>query len=144
MRAVLDYGCIVYMSAAESNLKSFYSFGWIGYDKVHGVGLCHLKPSLTVPSSAIPHWRFFMPSIDTSLQQKVKDKAKLVPKGTIVQNYVYQHKIFIFTDGSKEPETGHTGAAFFIPQCEAAVKERASDPLSVYAAELLRILSALQ
>ncbi|KAJ8333541.1 hypothetical protein SKAU_G00415490 [Synaphobranchus kaupii] len=65
----------------------------------------------------------------------------MVPKSTIVQ---HQHKIFIFTDGSKEPET-----AFFIPHCEVAVKKRAvkkraSDHLSVYTVELLRILLAIQ
>ncbi len=67
-------------------------------------------------------------------------------KWTIVQNYIdqHQHKIFIFTDGSKEPETGHTGAAFFIPHCEVAVKKRASDHLSAYTAELLGILLALK
>ncbi len=57
---------------------------------------------------------------------------------------LYRDKLFIFTDGSKLPETGHTGATFFISHYEIAVKIRAVDHVSVYTVELLAILLALQ
>lgn len=51
----------------------------------------------------------------------------------------YQDELFIFTDGSKQPETVRTGAAFFIPHYEVAFKTRATDHLSVYTVELLEV-----
>ncbi len=72
------------------------------------------------------------PITNISLQQMLKEKSKIIPQRIIVQNYMdlYQDKIFIFTDGSKQPETGRTGAAFFISHNEIAVKKRAADNLS--------------
>ena len=43
----------------------------------------------------------------------------------------------IYTDGFKDPRTGHTGSAF-------VVQERITYHLAVYTAELMAILLALQ
>ncbi len=64
-----------------------------------------------------------------------------MPQRIIVQNYLdlYRDKLFIFTDEPKKPETGRTGAAFFISNYNISVKKRAADHLSVYTVELLAI-----
>lgn len=71
----------------------------------------------------------------------MKEKPKRVPTWEIAQNYIDQHFVDkILIDGSKDPETGRTGAAVFIAHCEMAVKKTAADHHSVYPAELLGIL----
>jgi ribonuclease HI len=50
----------------------------------------------------------------------------------------------LFTDGSKDPKTRRTGAAFSVPEFQVAVTKRATDHLSVYTLELLAILLAAE
>jgi len=50
----------------------------------------------------------------------------------------------LFTDGSKGPDTGHAGAAVYIPVSESYIKRRLSDHVSVSTTELTAILMALQ
>lgn len=218
MRSVFDYGCIAYMSAAESNLKkldviqaqalricsgsfktspvsamqvemgemplgirrvklmmaywvniqgqseshpaksllidcwehnktNFISFGWIGDAKAEVIGLRQLDYSSTVIQSSIPPWLFPTPRVDLDIQQELKDMSKKLPESRIVQNYFDLHfadSMFIFTDGSKDPDTGRAGAAVYIPASESYIKKRISDNVSVYTTELIAILMALQ
>ncbi len=55
----------------------------------------------------------------------LKEKSKIIPQRIIVQNYMdlYRDKLFIFTDGSKLPETGRTGATFLISHYEITVQK---------------------
>ncbi len=88
-----------------------------------------------------------MPLIDLQLQEEIKSKSKLMPVWCIVKNYMELHftnKIIVFTDGSKNPENGRTGAAVYIPQCEENIKKRTTDYLSVYTVELVAIILGLQ
>ncbi len=48
------------------------------------------------------------------------------------------------TDGSKEPESGRTAAAVYIPTFKIKMAKRLSDHLSVFITELLAIILALQ
>lgn len=109
------------------------------------IGLNQLQIGPTVAILMIPPWKFIKPSVNIILQQILKENSKIMPEWIIVQNYVkqYQEELFIFTDGSKQPETGRTGAAFFIPRYEVAVKKRTTDYLSVYTVGLVAILLAL-
>ena len=50
----------------------------------------------------------------------------------------------VFTDGSKDPDTGRTGAAVYIPQYKIHIKKRTTDQLSVYAVKLLAIILGLE
>ncbi len=50
----------------------------------------------------------------------------------------------VFTDGSKDPITGVTGAAIVVPRQMSEMSRRTSDHLSVYAVELFAILMALE
>lgn len=45
---------------------------------------------------------------------------------------------------SKDPLSGYTGAAVFIPRFNIVIKERTSEHISVYAAELVAILLGLR
>ncbi|XP_050975638.1 uridine 5'-monophosphate synthase isoform X1 [Labeo rohita] len=217
MRSVLDYGCIAYMSAAESNLReldvlqaqalricsgafksspvssmqvemgemplrirrielmmaywvslqgqngkhpvksilkecwehnetNYTSFGWVGDAKARNVGLHQLQYSNTVPLSPIPPWLFPLPAVDLRIQQELKDNSNNIPIWYIVQKYFEEHfpqSQVIFTDGSKDPETGCAGAAVYVPMCEFYIKKRVTNHLSVYTTELLAIILAL-
>lgn len=50
-------------------------------------------------------------------------------------------KTLIYTDGSKELDSGKTAAGVFIPCYDVAIKERASDHLTVFTVELLAKIS---
>lgn len=56
----------------------------------------------------------------------------------------YYNSIQIFTDGSKNPDTGHTAAAVYIPHFKYSIEKRITDHVSVYTAEMIGILMALQ
>ena len=82
-----------------------------------------------------------------SRSSRRKTIPKKIPTWTIVQNYInhqYPDKLFIFTDGSKDPEAGRTGTAIFIPKFNIGIKNRTSNHLSVYAVEMMGIILALQ
>lgn len=49
----------------------------------------------------------------------------------------------LFSDGSKDPETGLTWTAVYIPQYEIAIIKRTTNNLSVYTVELMGVLIAL-
>ena len=70
-----------------------------------------------------------MPSVDFNIQQKLNKKTRQGDTGVIVQKHIeqnYPKRVSIFTDGSKEPDYGRTGAAVYIPEFKVAVKERAT------------------
>lgn len=50
----------------------------------------------------------------------------------------------IYTDGSKDPDSGKVSCAFFIPQLKLRVGYRLSDNIAVFSAESVAILKALQ
>jgi len=56
----------------------------------------------------------------------------------------YGYYVHVFTDGSKNPENGKTSCAFYIPELKIKVFKRLTDHLSVYAAEMMAIMFALQ
>ncbi len=56
----------------------------------------------------------------------------------------YYEMVQIFTDGSKGSENMKAGMTVVIPQYEIFIKKRTSDFLSVFTAELVAILVALQ
>jgi len=88
-----------------------------------------------------------MPSVDFNIQQKFKKNTRQGVSGVMVQKYIeqnYANSVVIFTDGSKEPENGRTGAAVYIPEFKVAIKKRTTDHVSVYTVELLAIRVRVQ
>ncbi len=57
---------------------------------------------------------------------------------------VYHAFVPVYTDGSKDPNTGRTGFAFSIPSLNISVNRSTSDHLSVYTVEMMAIATALQ
>ncbi len=49
-----------------------------------------------------------------------------------------------FIYGSKDPVSGRTAAAVYIHEFQNSIKKRINDHISVYAAELIAVMVALQ
>ena len=78
-----------------------------------------------------------------NMEYQEKKLADLVQEFYNYANGKYGEHVYIYTDGSKEPITGATGAAVVIPSHHITVK-RTSDHLSIYAVELCTILLAIE
>ncbi len=64
-----------------------------------------------------------------------------------VQQYIeqtYYSTVKIYTDGSKDPESGFTAAAVYIPQFKVKISQSISDQISVFTTEIIAIFIALQ
>lgn len=88
-----------------------------------------------------------MPTVDLQIFNLINENQKYVPKETIVQQHLDSHYfqfLQIYTDGSKDPETGRTSAAMYIPQFKYKSAKRTVNNISVYAAEMIAIQIALQ
>ena len=62
---------------------------------------------------------------------------------TVISKRNREH-ICIFTDGSKDPETGATGAAFVVQGWNVEICKRISNFLSIFKVELYAIQMAVQ
>ncbi len=56
----------------------------------------------------------------------------------------YRDYIHIYTDGSKDPESGRTGSAIFRVNQGDEESKRTTDDLNVYTVELYAIMMALE
>ncbi len=64
-----------------------------------------------------------------------------------MQQYIeqtYYSTVKIYTDGSKDPESGFTAAVVYIPQFKVKISKRISDHISVFTTEIIAIFLALQ
>ena len=93
-----------------------------------------------------PRWHTLPPRTDDSLSHSVK-KSEDVP---IVMRALalelvekYSDTLRVYTDGSKEPDGGRVAAAFYVEEIEFGHAVRLNDGLSVYAAELTAVLTAI-
>ncbi len=88
-----------------------------------------------------------MPTVDLQIFNLINENQKYVPKETIVQQHFDSHYfqfLQMYTDGSKDPETGRTSAAMYIPHFKYKSEKRTANNISVYAAEMIAIQIALQ
>jgi len=63
---------------------------------------------------------------------------------TIVLHERHGHYVYLFTDGSKNPENGNSSCALYIPELKMKLFKRLTDHLVVYAAKMKAIMFALQ
>ncbi|XP_051548849.1 uncharacterized protein LOC127437749 [Myxocyprinus asiaticus] len=131
----------------EHEYINLNSFGWKANEEAHQTGInnCAVCPTVVLP--ATPPWLFPMPVVDFQLLVSINDKNRQEPKETIVHKYLdlkYVSVIQLYTDGSKDPETGHTASAVYIPRFRNKTAKRTSNHISVYTTEMLAILLALQ
>jgi ribonuclease HI len=131
----------------EHEHTKYRSFGWNADMEAKEIGIDCIKTSPTVVIPAIPPWLFQMPLVDLQLHSKINDKNRCMTKEEIVDQYL-QQKYFnctqIYTDGSKNPDNGYTGAAIYIPYFKHSVVKRLSNNVSVFTTEMVAILMAMQ
>lgn len=100
--------CWEYESAKLRN------FGWIAEEEAQSCGIINVEMSPTVVVSPISPWLFPLPLVDFNLQEMINDRDRVIAKDVKVKQYLeqnYNSVLTIFTDGSKDPETGRASAA---------------------------------
>ncbi len=125
----------------EYEYKTLSSFGWTANEEAQSIGLSDIKIAPSVATSAIPPWLFPMPVVDTT------GKERSILTHIEVQQYIeqtYYSTVKIYTDGSKDPESGFTAAAVYIPQFKVNISKSISDQISVFTTEIIAIFIALQ
>lgn len=76
-----------------------------------------------------------MPNVDLNIQQEINGKSQQIPVWHVVQNYFeinFQGLVILYTDGSKDPQSGLAGAAVYIPRFDHYIKKRVTNHISVY------------
>lgn len=91
------------------------------------------NPSVAIP--VVPPWLFPMPLIDFQIQKEINETEKIIPINIVVQQYInqaYYLQLQIYMDGSKDPESGRTTAAVYIPAFKIKIAIRISDHIFIY------------
>lgn len=106
------------------NMKKQIFLVLAGLEMYAGLHVIDLCPVVQYP--CIPHWLFINTSLDLSLHDLIKNKNKSVSVSYLVQKFINKHlnKVILFTDGSKDPESGRTGAAVHIPLQNIELKKK--------------------
>lgn len=137
---------ITIQTSWEREVASLSSFGWTGEAvaqemSIHDKNFC---PGGLWPS--VPLWQLEVPNTDLEILGIKSDnpEANLVYEFQCHIRERYQEHIIIFTDGSKDQETGTTGAAFVVQRWNVQAFKRTSNFLSVFTVELYAILMAVQ
>ena len=95
---------------------------------------------------AIPPWLLHRPLISTEIadvtsKSDLPDLVKVTALEVIDRKY--QGHARIYTDGSKNPDSGLTGASVFDPTSGEHLSYRCTDHLSIYSTELIAINEAI-
>ena len=91
----------------------------------------------------IPPWVMNELDIEMNFLQK-KDKREMAAHIQLYLNSIREHKLLIFTDGSREPDSKRAGFGVYVEQLDIKFSVRISDESSVFTAELMAILWALR
>lgn len=127
----------------EYNHTDSCSFGWSVEKEAKKMGIDNVTCCKTINVTAIPPWLFISPVVN----MEIKEVGKINDIYQSIQQYIefrYEDSIQIYTDASKDPSTGKTGAAVFIPKHNINIQKRTSDQLSVFSTEMMAIIIALQ
>ena len=123
-------------------------FGWTVGAAAEKYGMSVLDIGPHTVWGAVPPWIFPVPEVDFGLMGRKADWVEQgIAMGPRVQEYVRRaHYMYlpVFTDGSKDPESGRVGAGVYVGEFEVVVSRRLSDRLSVFTAELVAIILGLQ
>lgn len=127
-----------------SRQKVKESFNASIHEKVKQAAVENFEFSPSVVYPPHPPWMLLVPDADITLLEKIKNYKG--DSGQMAMRYVdnYYGYVQIFTDGSKQPDTGKVAIAYVIPEFYIKFSARVSDHLSVYTAELIAIVMALQ
>ncbi len=97
----------------EHEYVNLNSFGWKANNEAHQIGISNCDVCNTVVLPVTPPWFFPMPVVDFQILVSINDKNRQESKVSIVHKYLDQKYIsvtHIYTDGSKDPETGHSSS----------------------------------
>ncbi|KAG5278648.1 hypothetical protein AALO_G00101240 [Alosa alosa] len=101
----------------------------------------------TVAISPVPPWFFPQPAVDMAMLQLVHEEAEVESLSGYVQSYIrdtYHSFRDIYTDGSKDPESGRAGASIVVRGVGVGSFWRLTDEVSVYSTEIIAIAKALE
>ena len=131
----------------EYEAKKGKGFGWRVREWVQEAGLKEGMVSPTVAMSPVPPWLFPMPIVDMSiLKYAQEEQEKQYVAGYALHHIgcTYARPVQIYTDGSKDPESGKTAAAMVVKGMGVCASWRLTDEVSVYTTELIAIIKALE
>ena len=84
----------------------------------------------------VPPWLLPDPVVNLTLADIRKDWSDVSDVGKLVEVLCFFSPFF--TDGSNNPDSGHTGAGVYIPEFDVQICRRLTDGLSVYSVEVFR------
>uniref|UniRef100_A0A8C2BUC3 Reverse transcriptase domain-containing protein n=1 Tax=Cyprinus carpio TaxID=7962 RepID=A0A8C2BUC3_CYPCA len=117
----------------EYGRSQICSFGWDANRLANQLKIEDIHCSKTLPLAITPPWLFCSPRVIIETKDMV---------GQYIENMCY-NTAKIYTDASKDSE-GKTGIGVYIPESEIYIKKRTTDHLSIYTAEMVAIIIALQ
>ncbi len=102
----------------EHGKRKVNSFAWIIKDLEQEIKLNEFRiiPVVTIP--IIPVWILSQP-IDLCLLKSRQGKGQYMLETEVIVEYIsskYEHFIQVFTDASKDPQSGQVGVAYVIPR----------------------------
>lgn len=122
--------------------------GPFGYRMFKAFNMDKLKHLNIEPIEACTHppWLLDTPNISTQISNKINKQdlpahIKAVTLETIHNKYNNYAKIY--TDGSKDPKSGKTAAAFYDTESQEGCGYRCTDHISIFTAELIAIREAV-
>ena len=93
-----------------------------------------------------PPWLLHRPTISTEISNHITKQdlpAKIKATALEIVDRKYQNCVKIYTDGSKDPESGKTSAACYDSREGVGNGYRCTDDLSIFSTELIAIREAL-
>ena len=96
--------------------------------------------------SVAPSWLIPDPSVDLKIMSVSKSRMSegVVKEIEVWQQQVWGDHLLIYTDGSKERESGKVAVGISIPEIGYRIGYRISDHMSVFTAEMVAVLWALR
>jgi ribonuclease HI len=90
-----------------------------------------------------PPWEFIHPDYNTELNEKfLKDEISINMVNEYIQR-IKENGVTVYTDGSKD-EHGKIGIGIYVPKLQVSINHKLPDNLSIFTAEMMAILTALE
>lgn len=131
----------------ESERAKRECFAWKSKRVADYMMLAEMQLSPTVSLPVTPPWLFPIVSVDFCVLDKVKSRRFLGNVYELVEERLgafHSSSIAVYTDGSKDPNSGCTDFAVVIPVLQVTIKKKTPDHLVVFTVELLAISAAMQ
>lgn len=127
--------------------KEGKGFGWNIEGDASMFGLKSLEFNSALVMSNVPPWILPAPDVNTELLKVKEDHPN--DDGFAIHCKTYLKSAFygflhIFTDGSKNPQTGQCSIGIYIPEFQRTYGYRLNNFLSIYSVELTAIITALR